>query len=149
MKMRSLTMGVVVLLLTGAIPAQERGYWSAQSSNARAITGDLAFGADKVTINFSTFTLAQIRELKPEEKMALFPDAGAGVGNLYRVQIGSDKKFVHKNSLCGGEETDWLVTWVSGKELVVAIFSGGSIPALTVDELNKTTRMCGIFTYAR
>jgi hypothetical protein len=130
-------------------PAQERGYWNAASSAARSITGDLQFTPDKITINFATFTLAQIRELKPEEKQALFPEAGAGTGNLYRVQIPSDKKFLHKNSLCGGEETDWVVTWVAAKKLNVAMFSGGSIPSLTPEALANGQRMCGTFMYTK
>jgi len=135
--------------MVGTVLAQERGYWNATSSTARSITGDLSFTPDKIVINFSTFTLAQIRELKPEEKQVLFPDAGAGVGNLYRVQISSDKKFLHKNSLCGGEETDWVVTWVSGKMLIVAMFSGGSIPSLTPEALANGQRLCGTFTYTK
>jgi hypothetical protein len=149
MKMRVLMAGMAALSVAGAVYAQERGYWNAASSTAKSITGDLSFGPDKITINFSTFTLAQIRELKPEEKQALFPDAGAGAGNLYRVQIPSDKKFLRKNSLCGGEETDWVVTWVSGKELDVAMFSGGSIPSLTAEGLASGQRMCGTFTYTK
>jgi len=149
MKVRELVIGVVALLIVGPAPAQERGYWSAANGTAKAITGDLSFAPDKITINFSTFTLAQIRELKPDEKQVLFPDAGAGVGNLYRVQISSDKKFLHKNGLCGGEETDWVVTWVSGKMLIVAMFSGGSIPSLTPEALANGQRLCGTFTYTK
>ena len=79
----------------------------------------------------------------------LFPVAGAGAGNLYRVQISSDKKFIRKNSLCGGDETDWVVTWVSGKQLNVAMFSGGAIPTLTPDALASTQRLCGTYMYTR
>jgi hypothetical protein len=68
---------------------------------------------------------------------------------LYRVQISSDKKFLHKNSLCGGEETDWVVTWVSAKKLNVAMFSGGSIPGLTQDAVSNGQRLCGTFMYTR
>jgi hypothetical protein len=135
--------------MVGTAPAQEKGYWNAASKPAKSITGDLSFMPDKITINFSNFTLAQIRALEPEEKQALFPDAGAGTGNLYRVQISSDKKFLHKNSLCGGEETDWVVTWVAAKRLNVAMFSGGSIPSLTPDALANGQRLCGTFTYTR
>jgi hypothetical protein len=149
MRIQGLAVGIIVFVMVGAMPAQERGYWSAQSSSARSITGDLSFAPDKITINFSTFTLAQIRELKPEEKQALFPDEEAGKGNLFRVQISSDKRFLHKNSLCGGEETDWVVTWVSGKKMDVAMFSGGSIPSLTPDALATGQRMCGTFTYTK
>jgi len=149
MRLRRYVVAVVVFLTAMSMPAQERGYWNAASSAAKSITGDLSFAPDKLTINFSTFTLAQIRQLKPDEKLALFPDAGDGVGNLYRVQISGDKRFVHKNTLCGGDDTDWVVTWVAGKELYIAMFSGPSIPALTPEALTNSQRMCGTFMYTR
>ena len=141
--------GMVMLSVVGLAPAQERGYWNAASSTAKSITGDLSFTPDKVTINFTSFTLAQIRALKPDEQQALFPDVGVGVGNLYRVQIPSDKKFLRKNTLCGSDETDWIVTWVSGKTMQVAMFSGGAIPTLTPDALASNQRLCGTYTYSR
>lgn len=149
MRIPSLMFVMIVLLAVGPATAQEKGYWSASNNTARSITGDLQFTPDKITINFSTFTLAQIRELKPDEKQTLFPSAAAGVGNLYRVQISGDKKFLHKNTLCGGDETDWIITWVSGKQLNVAMFSGGSIPALTPEALANSQRMCGTYMYTR
>lgn len=129
--------------------AQERGYWVASSNTARSITGDMQFGAEKITINFATFTLAQIRTMTAADKQVLFPDAGEGAGNLYRVQIPAGKKFLHKNTLCGGEETDWVVTWVSGKELLVAMFSGGAMPKLTAEEMANSQRFCGVYTYVK
>lgn len=140
-----------MVLLSAAMlaPAQEKGYWNATSNTARSITGDLSFTPDKVTINFTTFTLAQIRMLKPDEQQALFPDVGAGSGNLYRVQIPGDKKFLRKNTLCGSDETDWIVTWVAGKTMHVAMFSGGSIPTLTPDALASNQRLCGTYMYSR
>lgn len=149
MRIRRSVPAVVAFLMAMSMPAQERGYWSAASSAAKSITGDLSFAPDKLTINFSTFTLAQIRELNPNEKLALFPDAGDGAGNLYRVQIPGDKRFVHKNTLCGGDETDWVVTWMAAKELHVAMFSGPAIPSLTPDALANSQRLCGTYMYTR
>jgi hypothetical protein len=149
MRIRRLMIGMIALLVVGSAQAQERGYWNAASNTAKSITGDLSFTPDKITINFATFTLAQIRELKPNEQQVLFPDVGAGAGNLYRVQIPGDKKFQHKNTLCGSDETDWIVTWVAGKTLHVAMFSGGAIPTLTPDALASNQRLCGTYTYAR
>jgi hypothetical protein len=51
--------------------------------------------------------------------------------------------------LCGGEETDWVVTWVAAKKLNVAMFSGGSIPSLTPEALANGQRMCGTFMYTK
>ena len=131
--------------------AQEKGYWRAASSNANAITGDLSFSATKVTINFENYPIAEIRKLTAEENAAVFdtePDAG-GAGKVYRLHVPAEQKFAHHNTLCGTEETQWMVTYVEDKTLRVAFFSGDTAPTLTVDALANSTDVCGIFTYAR
>ena len=61
--------------------AQEDGPWRAASTNSRAITGDVVFSPLKISINFTAFTIAQIRSLKTEEVLALFnPDSPTGGG---------------------------------------------------------------------
>ncbi|HEY5381316.1 MAG TPA: hypothetical protein VIJ65_03615 [Acidobacteriaceae bacterium] len=131
--------------------AQEQGYWRAQSSNAKSITGDLNFSATKFTINFSTYTLAQIRTLQPADARALFnpDDPSAGAENLYRLSIPDTKRFLHHNTLCGGEETDWIITYIEGRDLQLAFFSGPSIPTLTPEAMADNPRLCGVFSYQR
>lgn len=140
-----------ILLCSLAAAAQEGGYWRPTSSNAKSITGDVVFAGSKFTIDFSTYTIAQIRTLQPAEARTLF-DAGAsptGAGNLYRLSIPDTKHFLHHNTLCGGEETDWVITYMQGRNLQLAFFSGPSIPTLTPDALASTSRVCGIFSYER
>ncbi len=139
-----------VLAFTLPAAAQENGPWRAASTNSRAITGDVMFSPLKVTINFTSFTIAQIRSLKTEEILALFnPDSATGGGNLFRVDIPADRKFLHHNTLCGSEATQWIVTYAQGRDLHVALFSGATPPALTVDALNDATNLCGVFSYVR
>ena len=131
--------------------AQEKGYWRAASSNANAITGDLSFSATKVTINLENYPIAEIRTLTADEDAAVFdaePDAG-GAGKLFHLRVPAEQKFAHHNTLCGTEDTQWMVTYVENKTLRVAFFSGDTAPALTVDALANSTDVCGIFTYAR
>jgi len=151
MHFRSLTfIAIAVALCTLPATAQESGPWRAASSNARAITGDVVFTPLKVTINFTTFTIAQIRLLKTEEILALFnPDSTTGGGNVFRVGIPADQKFLHHNTLCGSESTQWIVTYAQGRDLQVAFFSGATPPVLTVDAVNNATNLCGIFSYVR
>ena len=131
--------------------AQERGQWRAASTTAKGITGDIAFTETKIAINFAGFTIAQIRSLQPEEIVALFHPSGQaeGSGNLYRTSISAEKRFLHKNTLCGAEETQWVVTYVSGKTLQLAFFSGAQMPALTAEAIANTTSLCGTYTYVR
>jgi hypothetical protein len=143
----------LALLFAGSLPAaaQDKGPWRAASSEAKSITGDIAINDSRLTINFSGFTIAQIRPLKADEAAAAF-DADRGVpggGNLYRLQVPADKRFQHHNTLCGSDETQWMATWAFGSELHVAFFSGSAMPVLTLDALNGSSAVCGTFTYVR
>ena len=147
-------MGVVLgLVLACGVPsrAQEAGSWRAESSNARSVTGDLMFSGERMTINFSSFPVAEIRVLKPEEAKAVFDveDDAGGRGNLYRVSIPGTKQFLRHNTLCGSEETQWMVTYATRKSLQVAFFSGTAMPVLTVDGLANAASLCGTFSYSR
>ena len=151
MKVRSLAGASLLLLscsITGA--AQDRGSWKAANSSAEAITGDLILGGSRVTLGFIPFTIAQIRKLEPAEAAALFAsEDNPGPGFLYRLNIPAAQRFFHKNTLCGSEDTQWMVTSVTGKRLHVAFFSGATPPVLTFEALNKSTDLCGTFAYAR
>jgi hypothetical protein len=144
----------VLFALAASLPIaaqQDSGYWNASSSNAFAITGDIHIAAAKLTINFANFPLAQIRALLPAEVSALFDTdrvAAAG-GNLYRLHVPAEQRFLHHNTLCGSDDTEWMVTFPSGRSLQVAFFSGTDPPVLTVEALAHSSSLCGTFTYAR
>jgi len=149
---------VVLGVLAAALPAvavtasaQDGGAWRAESTNAVAITSDIAIGKDKVSIDYLTYPLAPIRPLKPVEVSAVFDaDVNAGInGMLYRLRIPAAQRFLKKNTLCGDEDTQWMATYVSGHTLDVAFFSGDDMPVFTFDAISKSTALCGTFAYAR
>jgi len=149
---------IVSIVLAGAVclaarvSAQEdRGLWSATSTNAHAITGDITIGEAKVTLDFNTFPLAPIRRLKPVEVSAVFDaDVSAGIeGTLYRLRVPPGKYIVKRNTLCGGEETQWMATYATGHTLKVAFFSGDDMPVFTFDAMQNTTTLCGTYSYGR
>ena len=146
-----LVLAAVVCSAAGVSAQEDRGFWRAASSNAFAITGDITIGEAKVTLNFITFPLALIRRLKPVEVSAVFDaDVNAGIeGTLYRLQVPPGKYIVKKNTLCGGEETQWMATYATGHALKVAFFSGDDMPAFTFDAMQNTTTLCGSFVYGR
>jgi hypothetical protein len=147
-------LGIVVgwgLAYAGFGAAQEKGNWHAASSTARSITGDVTISNEKILISFSGFPIAQIRSLQQSEVSAAFDvDGGAGgSGNLYRMSIPGATRFLHKNTLCGSDDTQWMATYVVGHSLQVAFFSGQKMPVLTPDAIATSTDLCAIFSYVK
>jgi hypothetical protein len=151
MKQRRILIAVLTFFLSGTAIAQDKGLWRAESQNARNITGDLGIGELKISLNFKMFTIAQIRSLKPEEVSSVFDaDLNAGgFASLYRLDIPGDFKLLRKNTLCGGQDTEYMVTYATGKQLHIAFFSGAAIPQFTPEGMNGSTDLCGTFTYVR
>ena len=153
MKRLSLLCALMAFALIGTMPsaAQELGDWRAASSTAKTITSDIAFSREKLWINFTPFWIAQIRTLTPDELNATFPaeSSAGGTANLYRLSIPADKKFLHKNTLCGSDDTQWVAAYATGNTLQLAFFSGSHIPTLTPDALANSSTLCGIFSYQR
>jgi hypothetical protein len=140
-------------MLASALPgsAQDRGQWSAASSTTKTITGDISITDSRVFINLLGFPIAPIRKLEPAEVSAVFVAEGSrGTGgNLYRLNIPASRRFLNHNSLCGSEDTEWMVTNVAGKSLEVAFLSGASMPVFTPEAMNNSTDLCGTFSYVR
>jgi hypothetical protein len=155
MKRKKIPFLLTLVLALGASAqdkvAQDKGAWGAVSKTAASITGDVTLGGEKITIDFATFPIAEIRTLKDAEAVALFPvePGAAGNGNVYRVSIPAAQKFLHKNTLCGGDETEWMVSFASGRSLELAFFSGKKMPEMTAEALATTSSLCGTFTYSR
>jgi hypothetical protein len=150
-----LTWATVACALVLSLPAsaQEKGYWRAAGKTARSITGDIAFSAssERFTLNFLAYPIAQIRALQPVELGAAF-DADTnspGTGNLFRLSIPGTTKLLHKNTLCGSDDAQWMATYVVGKDLQIAFFSGATMPVFTIDALANNPNLCGTFTYTR
>lgn len=131
--------------------AQDKGYWRAASTTANSITGDIEIKPSQVSIDFYSFPMVQARTLTPAEVSAAFDaDINAGAtGVLYHLTIAATQRFLHKNTLCGTEEVQWMATYVNGRNLQVAFFSNPDAPVFTFDALSKSTDLCGTFTYAR
>lgn len=140
-----------VLLCSLPCIAQDKGYWRSASTTATSITGDIEISGSKLTINFIAFPLVQARTLITSEIAAVF-DADVnvgGTGTLYHLTVPAAQRLLHRNTLCGTEETQWMATFVSGHTMQVAFFSGATPPVLTFEAVRNSTDLCGTFTYAR
>lgn len=134
-----------------SVAAQELGYWRAASKTAHSITGDVAISDTEISIDFSSFAIVRARDLEPTEVSSVFDtDSSASTkAHLYGVSIPASKRFMHKNTLCGGEEARWMVTYVDGRSLQLAIFSGSKAPIFTPDAISNSSDLCGTFSYVR
>lgn len=151
MKRRALAIIALACLIAPAARTQESGYWRAASNTASSITGDIILSAERLTINFTNYTVTRMRALKPEEISGVFdlePEIVSHAG-LYRMNIPGDKRFLHKNTLCGSEDVQWMVAYATGHELRVAFFSNAKIPSFKREDIMNSTDLCGTFTYAR
>jgi len=146
-----LTLAFTCTLHCGAQAQPEKGYWRAASNNAASITGDITIGDSKLTIDFRAYTLAHIRALKPEEVAAVFDEDvnSAHEGTLYRLIVPAQTRLLHRNTLCGSDDTQWMATYLSGKTLQVAFFSGEDTPVFTIDAISSSQRVCGTYTFVR
>jgi hypothetical protein len=149
---RNMLLALALLLgISLSSAAQDKGYWRASSQTASSITGDLVIGDAKITMNFLSWPLAPIRALTPVEISAVF-DADSNVaqaGNLYRLNIAANQRFMHKNTLCGTEQTQWMATYIEGRSLHVAFFSGSGMPVFTFEAVRNSPDLCGTFLYTR
>ena len=130
----------------------ERGYWRAASNTASSVTGDITISETKLIIGFAKpYIMAPIRSLKPEEVSAVFDaDASAAVlAAVYRLDIPAAQRFEHKNTLCGSDDTHYMVTYLKDKTLQVAFFSGDAVPVFTFEAISHSTNLCGTYTYVR
>ncbi len=149
--MRFVSAAAFALVLAPALHAQDRGYWHASSKTARSVTGDISITELRVVLNFAGYTIAQIRSVEQGEAAAVFSDLDGTptTGNLYRLVIPGGKQILRHQTICGAEDTQWMVTAVEGKTLRVAFFSGSSMPALTPEGMADATTLCGTYTYVR
>jgi hypothetical protein len=129
---------------------QDKGLWRAASNTAASITGDIEISNAKLTINFRAYSLAPIRDLKPAEVAAVF-DADVNTarqGALYRLNVPAQQRFLHRNTLCGTDDTQWMATYLSDpKTLQVAFFSGDDTPVLSFEAISGSSRVCGTYTF--
>ncbi len=143
---------LATLLLTAALFAQqETGLWRATSQTAKSITGDIGLSKDKLTINFLAFTMVRVRDLEKAEAPAAFDTETNpnGAGSLYRLRVPAATRLLHKNTLCGTEDTEWMALYATQHSLQIAFFSGQKPPVFTQDAISNSSDLCGTYTYSR
>ena len=157
MKKRMMVAAVTGFVLVGMIcsaaqaNAQDAGHWGPTTDRTATMTGDITIAPTRLTISQAKFPLALVRKLTPVEVSAVFDaDIHAGIGgNLYNLYMPPRAYAPSGDPLCGREGTKWMATYVSGRTLHVAFFSGDEAPAFTFDEIANSTALCGTYVYKR
>ena len=154
MKLRTCALGAFLLLVLGASGAsagERMKTWYALSANAIAVTNNIDLSESKLSIGFVYYTLNRNHDLKPTEASAVFDidPAEPGSGALYRTFIPAGTRFQRNNTLCGGEDVQWMAKWATAQELKVAFFSSSEPPVLTFDAVSRSQDLCGVYTYKR
>ena len=145
------TVAGVVLVCSLSCVAQDKGEWHPASTTTYNMTGDIMIASTNMTINVSKYPLTPIRKLTPAEVGAVFDaDTNAGIGgNLYSVRVPPGVYMTGGSPLCGSEVIRWMATYVSGRKLRVAFFSGEDAPVFTFDAISNSTALCGTYAYTR
>ena len=105
----------------------------------------------KVTIYLANFPIVRAGDLEPAQVSSVFDvDTNtSGKGHLYKLDIPAARKFAHKNTLCGAEDTQWMAAYVDGRTLHLAFFSGQKVPVFTLDAISNSSALCGTYMYVR
>jgi hypothetical protein len=139
-------------------------HWTAMSHTAEAITGDIDFFADSITILKNNYPLNLIRELHGEEledaaqlfSTKAMPDTR---GLFLRMQTPKELSLLNGNTFCDKENPAWMIAVVthgSGSQagtvididvLNLAFFTGDVEPRLQSQALSASATLCGTFTY--
>ena len=157
MKKRMMVTAVTGFVLVGVIcstaqaNAQDAGHWGPATDRTSTMTGEITIAPTRLTIYEARFPTALVRKLAPVEVSAVFDaDIHAGIGgNLYSLYLPPRANIPGGDPLCGREATKWMATYVSGRTLHVAFFSGDDAPVFTFDEIANSTALCGTYVYTR
>lgn len=145
------------MVLVGAIcgaaqaKAPDVGHWNGANDRTVNMTGELAITPTELTIYESKFPLVLVRKLTPVEVGSVFDaDTNARIGGtLYSLHAPPNVYYTGGSPLCGKEFIRWMATYVSGRTLYVAFFSGNDTPVFTFDAIADSTAMCGTYVYKR
>lgn len=106
--------------------------WSASSTTALSITGDITVGDRRIT-----FANGQSIGLKPV----------AGVPRLFTIEPCENPVLLNGNYLCGSDQPPAFVAFeTEGTSAYLLAFDGPGVPKLAADPLDQTD-VCALYAY--
>jgi hypothetical protein len=133
--------------------------WTAMSTTAMGVTGDIIETAHEFVIGNQHLKLTPVRRLENEEladaaellNATLNPDTR---GALYKTFLAPNTRLQGGNSICGRNATSWIVALRTtdnrgGINLDLAFFSGKLTPDLSPSAINASRELCGTYWYQK
>ncbi|MFK5599826.1 hypothetical protein ACFZ8E_22925 [Methylobacterium sp. HMF5984] len=141
MTIRRSALAVAVAFVLGPAAAQSGiEHWSAMSSTAMAVTGDITLSPDRLIAAKKSFPLSVAADVT-----AFGTDTGPKPARILKVTSPADPVLLNGNTFCGAP-VRWIVVYRGdgGRELSLAVFSGDAMPKGETDR-----SLCGTYLYAK
>lgn len=140
--MKIIRIGALAAAITAGLTASALSYiegdaYTAVSSTAVSVTGDIQF--DDFSITFANGKTMEFSDLVADHFMVGGETVPASV---YRVRKPADPVLENGNRLCGSGKVSYMASWDGGGDLtILAVFTGTAAP--TSDD-----EMCASYTYS-
>lgn len=138
--MKILQIGVLataigVCLTSAASSYTDEDGYTAVSSSAQSVTGDIQF--DDFSITFANGETLEFSDLIADNFIV---DGETVPASVYRVRTPGDPVLENGNQLCGSGDVSYLASWGPGDLTTVAVFTGDEPPA-------GSDEMCASYVY--
>jgi hypothetical protein len=131
--MRLLPIALSFLLLSLSPAFAKAARWTATSSTAMAITGDIAVAADSIT--FGNGASIGIKQAAPDR-----PD-------VFIIDPPSNPVLLQGNGLCGDQPPTFLTLYRDGGSLALSVFDGPDMPPSPAGALDTPPGLCATYHY--
>lgn len=125
--------------------------WTAASTTAMSITGDIAITPKGISFARKTFKIRLVREIDKAhlDDAGRIADAGESPpsARLYRILIPRTTILLNKNTMCGPHDAKWVLAVYGNRALSLAFFSGGTEPNLDYQSVAVSHDLCGTYSY--
>jgi hypothetical protein len=133
--------------------------WTAMSTTAMGITGDIIETKDQLVIQHQHLKLTPVRKLEGRDlgysaKLLYATLNNETRGELYKTYLPANAHLQGTNTLCGRNATSWIVVLHTvdrngGINLDLAFFSGSEQPDLTPAAISNSRELCSTFWYQK
>ena len=119
----------ILMLLTAALPAAAQQRWTADSTTAMAVTGDVRFSPTRITFGNGAFLPLQFLRAVPG--LTWMPGATKTTpASLYRITAPQNPGLLRGNLLCGAQPPTFITVARKGDAIFLSVYDGPTEPTL-------------------